>query len=100
MGEEKGEGDQGLAKQMNGITEVLRKNLTDSERKLWRHLRARQFEGLKFRRQEPIGNYVVDFVCFERSLVIELDGGQHAGRTGCAERCMARRAGFSVLSSG
>ena len=77
-GEEKGEGDRGLARQMNRIVKALRKNLTDSERKLWGHLRARQLEGLKFRRQEPIGSYVVDFVCFEKRLVIEVDGGQHA----------------------
>jgi len=64
---------------MNNIAKTLRKNLTDSERKLWGHLRAGQLEGLKFRRQEPIGSYVVDFVCFEKRLVIELDGGQHAG---------------------
>jgi very-short-patch-repair endonuclease len=44
---------------------------------LWRHLRARQLEGLKFRRQQPIDNYIVDFVCFEKRIVIEVDGGQH-----------------------
>jgi len=56
----------------------LRKNLTDAERLLWRHIRSRQIEGLKFRRQEPLGNYIVDFVCFEKSLILEIDGGQHA----------------------
>ncbi len=56
----------------------LRKQSTDAERLLWRHLRARQLEGLKFRRQQPIGGYIVDFVCFEKRLVIEVDGGQHA----------------------
>jgi len=56
----------------------LRKNLTDAERLIWKHLRSRQFEGLKFRRQEPIGDYIVDFVCFERNLILEIDGGQHA----------------------
>jgi very-short-patch-repair endonuclease len=45
---------------------------------LWKHLRARQLDGLKFRRQEPIGHYVLDFICYEKELVIELDGGQHA----------------------
>ncbi len=56
----------------------LRKNLTYAERLLWRHLRAKNFEGLKFRRQEPIGDYIVDFVCFEKNLILEIDGGQHA----------------------
>jgi very-short-patch-repair endonuclease len=52
--------------------------MTDAERLLWRHLRAKQLEGAKFRRQEPIGRYIADFVCFSHRLVIELDGGQHA----------------------
>ncbi|MDF1581502.1 MAG: DUF559 domain-containing protein, partial [Desulfuromonadales bacterium] len=56
----------------------LRKNSTDAERLLWRHLRAKQLEGLKFRRQEQIGRFIVDFVCYQKSLVIEADGGQHA----------------------
>ncbi|MDA0733212.1 MAG: endonuclease domain-containing protein [Chloroflexi bacterium] len=56
----------------------LRQSSTDSERMLWRHLRAYQMNGHKFRRQQPIGPYVVDFVCFEKKLIIELDGGHHA----------------------
>lgn len=44
---------------------------------LWKHLRAKQLEGLKFRRQQPIGKYIVDFVCFEKMVIIEADGGQH-----------------------
>ena len=55
----------------------LRKKSTDAERLLWRHLRARQLEGLKFRRQQPLGDYIVDLVCFEKRIVIEVDGGQH-----------------------
>jgi very-short-patch-repair endonuclease len=56
----------------------LRKNPTDAERALWKHLRLRQARGHKFRRQQIIGQYVVDFVCFERRLIIEVDGGQHS----------------------
>jgi very-short-patch-repair endonuclease len=56
---------------------VLRKNQTDAERLLWRHLRDRRLAGHKFRRQHPIGAFIADFVCIERRLVIELDGGQH-----------------------
>ncbi|MSQ06433.1 MAG: endonuclease domain-containing protein [Dehalococcoidia bacterium] len=56
----------------------LRKAPTDAERALWKHLRLRQFNGYKFRRQQPIGHYIVDFACLEQRLVIERDGGQHA----------------------
>jgi len=52
--------------------------MTDAERLLWRELRSRQLDGQKFRRQQPIGRYVVDFVCLEKRLVIEVDGGHHA----------------------
>jgi very-short-patch-repair endonuclease len=55
----------------------LRRNPTEAERKLWQHLRLRQIEGCKFRRQQPLGSYIVDFVCLEKRIVIEVDGGQH-----------------------
>jgi very-short-patch-repair endonuclease len=55
----------------------LRKNLTNAERKLWRVLRKKQLSSLRFRRQVPIGPFIVDFICFEKRLVIEVDGGQH-----------------------
>ena len=55
----------------------LRKKSTPGEIKLWSRLRSRRFMGLKFRRQCPLGLYVVDFVCIEKKLIIELDGGQH-----------------------
>ena len=63
-----------------GKARELRKNMTEVEKTLWKHLRLRQFEGYKFRRQQPIGNYIADFVCFEKRLIIEVDGGQHAER--------------------
>ena len=56
----------------------LRRSLTPAEFVLWARLRGRQLGGFKFVRQEPIGQYYVDFVCRERRLIIELDGGQHA----------------------
>jgi very-short-patch-repair endonuclease len=56
----------------------LRKNSTDVERLLWKHLRAKRLAPYKFKRQEPIGSHIVDFVCYELRLIIELDGGQHA----------------------
>ena len=58
----------------------LRKNATDAEQKLWRHLRNRQLAGVKFRTQYPIAGHVADFASPEQRLVIELDGGQHADR--------------------
>ena len=60
------------------LARTLRKNQTDAENWLWRNLRNRELGGWKFRRQYWIGNYVVDFVCIEKKLIIELDGGQHA----------------------
>ena len=59
------------------IAKYLRKNTTDTEKYLWKYLRGNQLEGFKFRRQQPIGKYVMDFVNLERKLIIELDGGQH-----------------------
>jgi very-short-patch-repair endonuclease len=59
----------------------LRRNQTDAERRLWARLRSNQLFGFKFRRQYPIAVFIVDFCCFERRLVVELDGGQHATRT-------------------
>ena len=56
----------------------LRHEMTDAERKLWSALRNRQLDGAKFRRQQPIGPFIADFVCQERRLIIEADGGQHA----------------------
>jgi very-short-patch-repair endonuclease len=56
----------------------LRKRPTDAEDLLWRHLQRRQIEGFKFRRQQPIGKFIVDFVCLTKKIVIEIDGGQHA----------------------
>lgn len=55
----------------------LRADQTDAEQRLWYHLRAHRFMGLKFKRQKPIGRFIVDFVCMERCLIIELDDGQH-----------------------
>ncbi len=54
----------------------LRRNQTEAERHLWRHLKNRQLAGLRFRRQHPLGAYVLDFVCLEIRLIIELDGSQ------------------------
>ncbi|MGI9250605.1 MAG: DUF559 domain-containing protein [Pseudohongiellaceae bacterium] len=57
---------------------TLRKNQTNAENLLWYYLRNKQLDGHKFRRQQPIGNYIVDFACMPQKLIVELDGGQHA----------------------
>ena len=77
----------------------LRKSWTDAELRLWQSLRNRNVEQHKFRRQHPIGPYVVDLICLEQRLIIEVDGGQHADRI---EQDMKRTAyleaqGFRVL---
>jgi very-short-patch-repair endonuclease len=59
----------------------LRLNSTEVEKRVWYRIRNRQIYGAKFRRQQPIGRYIVDFVCHERKMIIELDGGQHASPT-------------------
>jgi very-short-patch-repair endonuclease len=78
---------------------ALRKNPTEAERSLWKHLRLRQLHGHKFRRQQPLGRYIVDFVCFEKKLIIEVDGGQHAERfpSDAARMAWLEARGFRVL---
>ena len=63
----------------NNNARYLRAHQTNAESVLWRLLRDRRFVGYKFRRQHPIGPYIADFACVELRLVIEVDGGQHAG---------------------
>ena len=77
----------------------LRKSSTEAEKMLWRRLRLRQIGGYKFRRQQPVGAYIVDFVCFEKKLIVELDGGQHAERVSYdGERtAWLESQGFNVL---
>ena len=78
---------------------TLRKVSPDAELRFWRLLRNRHFGGLKFRRQHPLAGYIVDFVCLEKGLVIELDGGQHADQVEYdAERTYKLQgAGFRVI---
>jgi len=78
---------------------ALRTTQTDAERRLWYHLRAHRFMGLKFKRQKPIGRYIVDFVCIEQRLIVELDGGQHAGQVAYDQRRddWLRGEGYTVL---
>ncbi|HSO84281.1 MAG TPA: endonuclease domain-containing protein [Thiocapsa sp.] len=68
------------------FAKTLRQAMTDAEQLLWRHLRAHRLDGQKFRRQQPIGPYIVDFVHFGGRLIVEADGGQHNGRDRDSER--------------
>ena len=52
--------------------------MTEAEKRIWFRLRAHRLNGASFRRQMPIGTYIVDFVCFDARLIVEIDGGQHA----------------------
>lgn len=76
----------------------LRSNMTDAECMLWQRLRGHRLLGTKFKRQQPLGNYIVDFVCFEARLVIEVDGGQHLESKLDQQRdAWLRSQGFKVL---
>jgi len=82
----------------NQFQRKLRNTMTDAEIRLWQRLRGRQIAGCKFRRQHPFLDYVLDFVCLEKRLIVELDGGQHLE----SERDRVRdgrlkEAGFEVL---
>ena len=59
------------------IARKLRNNMTEQEKKLWFYLRKRFINNYRFRRQHPIGEYIIDFICKEKKLIIEIDGGQH-----------------------
>lgn len=91
-----------MSVQRNKITTFargLRHHLTDTERFVWAKLRGRRFAGYKFRRQKPIHSYIVDFVCIEHRLIIELDGSQHLEQVEYDERrteCL-QGLGFTVL---
>jgi very-short-patch-repair endonuclease len=69
---------QNVPKQKRDFAKTLRAKATDAEIKLWRLLRSRRLASMKFRRQVPIGPWIVDFVSFEQGLIVEADGSQHA----------------------
>ena len=71
-------------KRIHRVARMLRRNATSAERKLWNRLRAGQLGGFQFRRQFPIGDFIVDFCCRRRRLVVELDGSKHAAGAGIA----------------
>ena len=76
----------------------LRRRLTDQEKKLWGTLRDRRLGGFKFRKQQPIGPFIADFVCQERRLIVEVDGSQHAeSQTDAAPDAFLEDKGYRVL---
>tara|TARA_B100000315_G_C14166438_1_gene402501 strand:+ start:150 stop:533 length:384 start_codon:yes stop_codon:yes gene_type:complete len=83
------------------LAQSLRKRLTTSEKLLWQQLRRRQFHGYRFRRQTPLGPYIVDFLCVERMLVLEVDGDSHhyprAKQKDQTRSAYLRERGFTVI---
>lgn len=75
----------------------LRQQGTDAERKLWYHLRAKRFQGVKWRRQHPVPPFIVDFYCFAARLVVELDGGQHTAQQDAVRDAYLASQGLRVL---
>lgn len=67
-------------KRLQRYARKMRRHPSDAERRLWYYLRRKQLQGFRFRRQVPIGPYIVDFYCIEARLAIEIDGSQHVRR--------------------
>src|SRR5437868_6373983 len=78
------------------LARKLRLMLTDAEIRLWSRLRRKQLSAFRFRRQHPLGPYVVDFFCAEAKLIVEVDGGQHADDDEARTRWLEAR-GYRVI---
>ena len=77
-----------MPNQLLNNAKALRNKQTEAENRLWYQLRAHRFMGLKFKRQKPVGSFIVDFVCLDHRLVIELDGGQLSQPRGSPHECV------------
>ena len=90
-----------VSSQLRSNARELRRNSTDAERILWSELRDHRLNGIGFRRQVPIKNYIADFACHAAKLVIELDGGQHfsdqSERADAARSAVIEARGFRVI---
>jgi very-short-patch-repair endonuclease len=86
-----------VRRQISPHAAALRRAMTDAERQLWFALRDRRLDGFKFRRQATIGDYVVDFLCVEAWLVIELDGGQHNEARDAFRTAAIEARGYGVM---
>jgi very-short-patch-repair endonuclease len=82
---------------LRNIARHFRKNPTKAEALLWKNLRAKQVEGLKFRRQHPIDGYIVDFACLKKRIVIEADGVRHSRKRDLSKDGHLKGRGFKVL---
>ena len=76
---------------------TMRSQQTEAEQRLWFYLRAQRFMGLKFKRQKPIGAFIVDFICMELRLIVEADGGQHGDEYDQQRNNRLQQQGFTVL---
>ncbi|MFO7995746.1 MAG: endonuclease domain-containing protein [Dehalococcoidia bacterium] len=83
------------------LSRELRRQQTDAEKALWARLRNRQLGGVKFRRQQPLGPYIVDFVALEKRIIVEVDGSQHGeerrGKRDKERTAWLQRKGYQVL---
>jgi very-short-patch-repair endonuclease len=90
-----------VSERLRANARALRRDSTDAERILWSELRNHRLNGMSFRRQVPIENFIADFVCHTAKLVIELDGGQHfsdqAERADAARSAVIEAQGFKVI---
>lgn len=78
------------------LSRKLRRDQTEAEKIFWSKVRAKRFYNLKFRRQESVAGYIVDFVCIERRLIVEIDGGQHNKQVDDDKESALKNAGFVV----
>jgi very-short-patch-repair endonuclease len=91
-----GEDETPRLRDVSTFARSLRLTPTDAEIRLWSRLRRRQLDGFRFRRQQPMGKYIVDFFCPEAKLIIEVDGGQHADESDVRARWLEGR-GYRVV---
>jgi len=89
------------SKNLKYFSRLLRREMTDAERSVWRKLKGKQINSLQFYRQKPIGPYITDFCCLKKKLILEIDGGQHYEEKGETEDIMRdeyfKSIGFKVL---
>ncbi|MWL86709.1 endonuclease domain-containing protein [Cupriavidus sp. SW-Y-13] len=93
----RGAGGEGRRLTHHEFIRQLRSNQTTAEQRLWYHLRAHRFLGLKFKRQMPIGPYIADFLCMEYKLIVEADGGQHGSLSDFDRDQWLEAQGYTVL---
>ena len=86
-----------VVRRTNPNAAMLRQNATECEKQLWAALRNRQLDGFKFRRQATIGPYVVDLLCAEHRLIVEVDGGQHSDEADLSRTRFLEGQGYSVI---